>query len=153
MLWRIKNFLKTACGAAIFCLFLSCEFDHGLSPSTTKITGQVRFDDPNSRPSNVDEVRVVTVAKFDLNDLDLGDVYFSTAVRFDLDSAKYEISVPTGTYPLIGVLWKERGKNWDIKKIIGVYNSNCDTNFSPLTVQLTKDQPVVSNVNICAFWK
>lgn len=153
MIWSIKNFLKVACCTAVFCLFSSCEFDQGLSPSTTKITGQVRFDDPNARPSNVDEVRVVTVAKFDLNDLDLGDVYFSTAVRFDLDSAKYEISVPTGTYPLIGVLWKERGKNWDVKKIIGVYNTNCDTNFSPLTVQLTKEQPVVANVNICAFWK
>ncbi|MDZ7359805.1 MAG: hypothetical protein ONB46_03635 [candidate division KSB1 bacterium] len=137
--------------AAVSGLFLSCEFDHGLGPSATKITGRVIFDDPAARPGNVDEVRVVATAKF-LPD-DLGDVYFSTAVRFDLAQSTYEISAPAGTYPVIGVLWKERGKNWDIKKLIGIYGVKKDSTLAPRAVHITKANPVASNVDIFAYWK
>jgi hypothetical protein len=140
------------CAVAVI-LSLSCEVDHGLGPSKTKITGQVKFNNQANRPDNVDEVRVVTTAATDLTDLNLGDFYSSTAVRFDLDSTRFEIAAPVGTYPLIGVLWKARGKNWDINNIIGIYNPKCDNTLDPLSVQLTAESPVADSVNICAFWQ
>jgi len=155
MSWRIKHFFRVihfvVFAAAISGLVLSCEFDHGLGPSATKITGRVIFDDPAARPGNVDEVRVVATAKF-LPD-DLGDVYFSTAVRFDLAQARYEISAPAGSYPVVGVLWKERGKNWDIKKLIGIYGVKKDSTLAPRAVQITKANPVAGNVDIFAYWQ
>ena len=135
---------------------LSCDFDHGLGPSKTKITGAVIFDDRVPRPPDVEEVRVVITAKtlseIFKGEVGLADVYFSTAVNFGKDTAAYEISTPVGTYPLLGVLWKKRGVDWEVNKLIGIYNANCDTTFAPLSVQLTKAQPVTDSVNICAFW-
>ncbi len=140
--------------AAVF--ILSCEVDNGLGPSRIKITGTVVFTNPERRPSNVEEVRVAATAKtlteIIKGEVGLSDVYFSTAVNFGQDTAAYEIAMPRGTYPLVGVLWKERNKDWDVKKIIGIYNLNCDNTIDPLTVQLTKEQPVASNVKICTFW-
>jgi len=157
MIYRFKHFFQVNqfkfFFAAISFLLLSCEFDHGIGPAKTKITGEVIFNNPDNlrpRPTNVDEVRVVVTAAFPPKNL--GDVYFGTAVRFDLERASYEIAAPAGTYPLIGVLWKARGKNWDIKNIIGIYNPNCDNNFNPLSVQLTPASPVADSVNICVFW-
>jgi hypothetical protein len=151
--------------AAICVSFLSCDFEnslgfnHGLGPSTTKITGQVIFDDASARPANVDEVRVAVTSRslteILQGEIGLEDIYFSTPVAFDRKAAAYEISAPFGTYPLLGILWKERGKNWDINinKIIGIYNANCDNTFTPRSVQLTKERPIAEHVDICAFWK
>jgi hypothetical protein len=138
------------CSAVILCLVLSCEFDQGLGPSKTRIAGRVIFLDPASRPGNIDEVRVVALAN--LPPTGFGDVYFSNAVRFDLDTASFEISVPVGTYPAVGVLWKARGKEWAFSNLLGIYGVKLPLEFSLRQVQVTKEHPIVDNVEIAALW-
>lgn len=145
---RLSQFLLFA--AAIFCLSMSCEFDQGLGPSKTRISGKVIFLDPASRPQNVEEVRVIAVAN--LPPAGFGDVYFSNAVRFDLDTASYQLSVPVGNYPAVGVLWKARGKDWAFNNLMGIYGFNPPVDFALKPVQLTESQPVSDDVNVHALW-
>jgi len=136
--------------AAVVCLFLSCEFDQGLGPSKTKISGKVFFIDAASRPSNVEEVRVIAVAN--LPPAGFGDVYSSNAIRFDLDTASYQLSVPVGNYPAVGVLWKARDRDWAFNNLMGIYGFNPPVDFALKPVQLTESQPVLDNVNVYALW-
>lgn len=154
MLWIFKCFFRAVLlvffPAAIFFLFLSCDFDQGLGPSKTRISGKVIFLDAASRPQNVDEVRVIAVAN--LPPAGFGDVYFSNAVRFDLDTASYQLSVPIGNYPAVGVLWKARGKDWAFNNLMGIYGFNPPVDFALKPVQLTESQPVSDNVDVHALW-
>jgi len=156
MLRFFKKLFCVLLVAILSSLFFSCEFDHGLGPSKTRISGVVIFDSSSTRPKNVEEVRVAvtakTLAEILKGEVGLTDIYFGTAVNFGRDTAAYEIALPEGTFPLIGVLWKKRGENWKPTNLIGVYNPNCSRDFSPLAVQLTKERPIASNVNICVFW-
>jgi len=136
--------------AALSCLFFSCEFDQGLGPSKTKITGKVFFTDTNLRPSNVDEVRVIAVSQ--LPPSGFGDIYFSNAVRFDLDTATYEIQLPPGNFPAAGVLWKPRGKDWAITNLLGLYGFIPPLTFSLKAVQVTEEKPVAENIDVFALW-
>jgi len=131
-------------------LFWSCDFDQGLGPSTTKITGRVVFVDSATRPDNIDEVRVVATAT--LPPAGFGDVYFSNPVRFDVDTANYEIAVPVGKYQAIGVLWKPRGRDWSFTNLLGIYGLQLPLNINIKTVELSKQQPVAANVDIYALW-
>jgi hypothetical protein len=160
MIRKSKNVLRLtwlALFAAAFCLFLSCgefdrifDFDQGLGPSKTRIIGKVIFDDPSTRPRNVEEVRVVAVANLPPNAF--GDVYFSNALRFDLDTASYEISAPVGDYPAIGVLWKPRNKDWSFSNILGIYGVKFPFEFELKPIHLTQEQPVADSVEISAYW-
>ena len=131
-------------------LVLSCEFDHGLGPSKTRITGKVLFVDTSLRPSNVDEVRVIAVSQ--LPPSGFGDIYFSNAVRFDQDTATYEIQLPAGNFPATGVLWKPRGKDWAITNLLGLYGFTPPVAFSLKSVQITNEQPVAENIDVYALW-
>ncbi|MDZ7290711.1 MAG: hypothetical protein ONB44_23375 [candidate division KSB1 bacterium] len=131
-------------------MFLSCEFDQGLGPSKTKIAGKVIFLDTASRPDNVDEVRVIAVSA--LPPSGFGDVYFSNAVRFDVDTAAYELSAPFGSYPAVGVVWKARGKNWSLTNLMGIYGFKPPFEFALQSVQVTKERPVADNVDVFALW-
>lgn len=135
---------------AALCLLCSCEFDQGLGPSKTKITGRVVFVDVASRPDNIDEVRVVATAS--LPPAGFGDVYFSNPVRFDADTAIYEIAVPVGKYQAIGVLWKPRGRDWSFTNLLGIYGLQLPLNIEVKSVELTKQQPIAENVDLYALW-
>ncbi len=154
MILRCKFVTRTSqfvlLSAAALFLFLSCDFDQGLGPSKTRISGKVIFLDAASRPSNVEEVRVIAVAN--LPPAGFGDVYFSDAVRFDLDTASYQLSVPIGNYPAVGVLWKARGKDWAFNNLMGIYGFNPPLEFSLKAVELTREQPVADNLNVFALW-
>jgi len=136
--------------AVISCLFLSCDFDQGIGPSKTRITGKVVFLDTNLRPSNVDEVRVIAVSQ--LPPSGFGDIYFSNAVRFDKDTADYEIQLPAGNFPAAGVLWKPRGKDWAITNLLGIYGFIPPVTFSLKAVEVTREKPVAENIDIFALW-
>jgi hypothetical protein len=154
MIWSFKHLFRivrfTFFAAAILFLFLSCDFDQGLGPSKTRITGKVLFLDTNLRPANVDEVRVIAVSQ--LPPSGFGDIYFSNAVRFDQDTAAYEIQLPAGNFPAAGVLWKPRGKDWAITNLLGIYGFTPPVTFSLKAVEVTQDQPVAENVDIFALW-
>lgn len=144
---RWLRFLAIAAFAALW----SCELDQGLGPSKTRITGNVVFVDTASRPDNIDEVRVVATAS--LPPAGFGDVYFSDPVRFDVDTATYEISAPLGTYSAIGVLWKPRGRDWSFTNLLGIYDVKLfPPQFTLKPVHLTEEHPVVDTVEISAYW-
>jgi hypothetical protein len=136
--------------AVTLCLFQSCEFDQGLGPQKTKITGSVMFVDTASRPQNVDEVRVVASAEFP--PAGIADIYFSNAVRFDRDTAAYEILAPEGSYAAIGVLWKPHGGDWSFSSLLGFYGFKPPLEASLRPVHLTKEKPVATGVDIFALW-
>lgn len=146
-LLRAVRFAFLTATAAVF---LSCDFDQGIGPSPTRITGKVLFLDTNLRPSNVDEVRVIAVSQ--LPPSGFGDIYFSNPVRFDKDTADYEIQLPAGNFPAAGVLWKARGKDWAITNLLGIYGFTPPVSFSLKSVEVTQDNPVAENIDIFALW-
>jgi hypothetical protein len=134
--------------AVIFFLFPSC--DQGLGPQKSKITGNVLFVDSASRPQNVDEVRVVASAAFP--PAGIADIYFGNAVKFDRDTAAYEILAPLGTYAAVGVLWKPHGGDWSFSSLLGFYGFTPPLEASLKPVHLTEEQPVASGIDIFALW-
>lgn len=135
-----------------FSIFLltACEFDQGLGVLKSRITGQVVYLNEDSRPDNIDEVRVVAVANFPPSGL--SDVFFSEAIPFEQDTARYEILLPFGEYPAVGVLWKPRGKDWSFTSLLGFYGFEPPASASLLPVNLTRDQPIAVNIDLFALW-
>jgi hypothetical protein len=133
-----------------FLLFTACEFDQGLGVLKSRISGQVVYVNADSRPDNIDEVRVVAVANFPPSGL--SDVFFSEAIPFERDTANYEILLPFGEYPAVGVLWKPRGKDWSFTSLLGFYGFEPPASASLLPVNLTPDEPFATNVDIFALW-
>jgi len=134
-------------------LLWSCEFDQGLGPSMTKISGRVIFHKTGTLPSNIAEVRVVAVAS--LPPSGFGDVYQSEKLSKNLDTAAFKIAVPVGTYPALGVLWKPEGHDWSIANILGIYDVQLHTLplvFSLKSIQVAEEHPVIDTLNIHAYW-
>ncbi|RIK52545.1 hypothetical protein DCC62_32875 [candidate division KSB1 bacterium] len=147
MLKTCSWFLFSVMAAA----FLSCNFDQGLGVLESKISGKVYFLGTDSRPQNVDEVRVVAAANFPPQGF--GDVFFSEAIPFAGDSAAYEMPLPVDNYPAVAVLWKPRGEDWNFTSLLGFYGFDPRTLSARLQpVNLTNDQPVADHVDIVALW-
>lgn len=147
MLKSCSWFLLSVMAAA----FLSCNFDQGLGVLESKISGKVYFLGTDSRPQNVDEVRVVAAANFPPQGF--GDVFFSEAIPFAGDSAAYEMPLPVDNYPAVAVLWKPRGEDWNFTSLLGFYGFDPRTLSARLQpVNLTNDQPVADHVDIVALW-
>lgn len=143
----MKNFLTLLLAAVVF---QACEFDTGLGLSPSKISGRVLFLSTDFRPSNVDEVRVVAAANFP--PASIADVFFSEAIRFDKDTADYEIILPFGTYPAVAVLWKPRGQDWALESLLGFYGFKPPLEANLKAVSLTEAQPIASRIDMPALW-
>ena len=131
-------------------LFQACEFDTGLGLSPSKISGRVLFLSTDFRPSNVDEVRVVAAANFP--PASIADVFFSEAIRFDKDTADYQIILPYGTYPAVAVLWKPRGQDWALESLLGFYGFQPPLQASLKAVTLSREQPIAGSIDVPALW-
>ncbi|MEK7728741.1 MAG: hypothetical protein AAB354_10035, partial [candidate division KSB1 bacterium] len=131
-------------------LFHGCEFDQGLGLSPSKIAGKVFFNGEPDSTVSVDEVRVVAAANFP--PASIADVFFSEAIRFDKDTADYEIILPYGTYPAVAVLWKPRGEDWALESLLGFYGFQPPLQASLKTVTLTREQPIAANIDVPALW-
>ena len=132
-------------------LLAGCEFDKGLDVLKSRISGEVVFLGTESRPDNIDEVRVVAVANFPPSGL--ADVFFSEAIPFDRDTAKYEILLPLGDYPAVGVLWKPRGKDWAFTSLLGFYGFEPPASASLQPVTLTENEPIATDIDLFALWE
>lgn len=132
-------------------LTTGCEFDTGLDVLKSRISGVVVYLGTESRPDNIDEVRVVAVANFPPSGL--ADVFFSEAIPFDRDTARYEILLPLGDYPAVGVLWKPRDKDWAFTSLLGFYGFEPPASASLLPVTLTDKEPVAANIDLFALWE
>lgn len=144
---RVLRLLAFAC---LLPLLTACELDHGLGLLESRITGSVIYLGSERRPDNIDEVRVVAVANFPPTGI--ADVYFSDALPFDRDTADYQILLPLGDYPAVGVLWKPRGQDWSFTSLLGFYGFQPPATASLQPVRLTPQQPVAADIDIFALW-
>ena len=136
-------------------LVLSCNYDHGMDPVHTKISGEVVFEN-GPPPGYVREAVFIAAKKLPPDNL-LTDVAFSDPLLFDRDTArtvpdtvKYELIVDAGTYAASGVLWRRENESWDIANILGVYTA--PGQITPKEIELTQEHPVADSVNIFANW-
>ncbi|MGH7494159.1 MAG: hypothetical protein ACREOO_17430 [bacterium] len=134
---------------------LSCNYDHGVDPVPTKISGEVIFAN-TPPPDYVREAVFIAAKKLPPDNL-LTDVVFSDPLLFDTDTARtepdtvrYELIVDAGKYVTSGVLWRRQNEPWDIANILGVYTA--PGQITPQAIELTPEHPVADNVNIIANW-
>lgn len=126
---------------------LRCEIDKGLGPLTTGITGTITFR--GSWPENTEQILVVASTEFPpqgISQLDVGE-----PLPLGVDSARYTIYLPPGLYRAVAVVWKEKGYEWNVNNIIGVYFVGGDS-LSPGQVQVPRGH-LVEGVNMVANFK
>jgi hypothetical protein len=126
---------------------LRCEIDKGLGPLTSGISGTITFR--GTWPENTEQILVVASTDFppqSISQLDMGE-----PLPLNVDSAHYTIYLPPGLYRAIAVVWKEKGYEWNVNNIIGVYFAGSDS-LSPGQVQVP-DGAVVKGVNMVANFK
>ncbi|MCR4439694.1 MAG: hypothetical protein QHJ34_10005 [bacterium] len=133
--------------AAAFLLVLSCEIDKGLAPITSGIRGTIAFR--GAWPANTEQVLVVASTDFPpqgISQLDMGE-----PLPMGVDSAQYTIYLPPGLYRAVAIVWKEKGYEWNVNNIIGVYFAGKDS-LSPGQVEVPKGT-VVQGVNMTADFR
>lgn len=135
--------------------FTSCDIDHGLGVSDSRIRGHLILPDMSLRPDYFEAVRVVALTK----KLDEGDITLNDAViaNFSVDlgvaNPTYDLPAPISKYEFIGAVWKQRGKSWDYTNIFGFYGFDPDSfKYDVKPVYLTEDQPIVDNIDIVCDW-
>lgn len=135
--------------------FSGCDFNHGVEPIRTKITGAIIFD--GIPPWYAREARVVLAKKFPPDNL-LTDLVYSDPLPFNKDdtrthpdTVRYELVAQAGVYPAVGVLWRRSGQPWDIANVIGLYVSQ--TELSPKSVVIDDATPIVSGVDVNVDWR
>ncbi|RQW05319.1 hypothetical protein EH222_10065 [candidate division KSB1 bacterium] len=135
--------------------FISCEIDHGLGVSTSRIRGHLVLPDMSLRPDYFEAVRVVALTKtLDAQDITLNDAVFSNfSVDLEHPNPSYDLPAPLSKYEFIGAVWKHRQKGWDYTKIFGFYGFDPDSfKFTSQPVYLTKEQPIVDGIDIVCDW-
>ena len=137
---------------AVWTLFSACEIDHGLGIIESRITGKVIYLHPELKPARVDAVRVVAVVNFPPQGL--GDLVITNkSISLSDPAPDYHLPAPLSHYVLVGAIYREKGKEWDYGNILGLYGVNPDSGrFTPRSVTLTKETPVVENVDIFCDW-
>lgn len=138
---------------ALLIIAISCEVDHGLRPVVYKITGDIVFfkGDP---PENTDRVEVFALKEFPPEDPQ-NFLYLGRSGRLDYsrgDTVSYEVRVSPTEYQLIGVLWKEKGEDWNLTGLMGIYTGETFS-ILPAEVDVTREVPVVENIDFYANWK
>ncbi len=132
---------------ALILIFADCEIDKGLGPLTSGISGTITFR--GAWPANTEQVLVVASTDFPpqgISQLDLGE-----PLPLGVDSAQYTIFLPPGLYRAVAVVWKEKGHEWNVNNIIGVYFTGNDS-LSPGQVQVSPGT-MVKGVNMGVDFK
>jgi hypothetical protein len=135
-------------------IVISCEIDHGLYPINYLIKGTIFFvmGDP---PDSTDRIEVFALKEFPPKDpqnfLYLGQ---SGPIVYDNEerNVEYEIKVSPTSYQLVVLLWKQKNHDLNLTGILGIYTGKDGASFSG-TVEVSKEIPVVENVNIYANWE
>ncbi|NOZ62235.1 MAG: hypothetical protein GXO74_11175 [Calditrichaeota bacterium] len=135
--------------------FHACQMDHGLSPKEYQIKGKVQFFKGNP-PEGTDRIEVFALKEFPpQNPQNL--LYLGRSGPLDYQSGRevsYSIDVSPTTYQFVGVIWKEKGKDWNLTGLMGFYTGSENTfSFFPDSVVVSKEQPIVEDVNFTANWE
>jgi len=130
-------------------LFLSsCEINHGLSPDLGTIRGRIIFQHRTGTVlKQTDEIRVAVSHRFpptEFTELITGPPIDKWAG----DTVRYELVVPFGTYEILGVVWKGKGKPWNLSDVLGYYHKGL--NLLPEPVTVTRENPVADSVDVWA---
>jgi len=135
-----------------------CDYDHGIDPIPYRIKGAITFV---GRPPDwwyIREVRIAAVKKFPLENLTT-DLVFSDPLPISRDTSSaaqtipYELVASPGTYPLIGLLWRQNDSGWNVGNLLGIYGialSRGEFNFKEVGV--SEARPVADSVDIEAYW-
>ena len=127
----------------VLSLFLSCEFDRGLEPLRSRISGVITFS--GDWPAEPEEVRIIAATKFppsDISELVLGET-----LPHDADTYSYKNYMEKGTYKILGVAWREKGGSWGLTSVCGLYFSETESLF-PGEVVIPSEAAMVENINI-----
>lgn len=133
--------------AALSLALVACEVDKGLGPLTSGISGTITFH--GTWPENTEQILVVASTDFPpkgISQLDVGE-----PLPIGVDSAHYTIFLPPGLYRAVAVVWKEKGHEWNVNNIIGVYFVGSDS-LSPGQVEVPQ-RTVVKGINMGANFK
>ena len=129
-------------------LITGCEIDHGLSPDLGSIRGRIIFQHRTGAVLNqTDEIRVAVSHRFPPTEF----TELITSPPLDKwagDTVNYELVVPFGTYEILGVVWKGKGKPWNLSDVLGYYHKGLNLLPEPITV--TKEHPVADSVDVWA---
>lgn len=131
----------------LFLALSACDIDQGLAPLRNGIQGKITF--AGEWPEGTEQILVLASTDFPpqgITQLDMGEP-LPTAV----DECEYTIFVPPGTYRAIGVVWKEKGHEWNVNNIIGLYFLGADS-LSPGVVEVPRDSMVIG-IDIGANFK
>ena len=63
-----------------------------------------------------------------------------------------EIKVSPTSYQLVVLLWKQKNRDLNLTGILGIYTGKDGASFSG-TVEVSKEIPIVENINIYANWE
>lgn len=136
----------------ILIISIACEIDHGLYPISYKITGKVHFF-KGQPPENTDRVEVFALKEFPPQDPQ-NFLYLGRSGSLDYQQGstiKYEVQVSKTSYQLIGLLWKEKGEDWNLTGLMGFYTGGLE-NFFPDSAVVTNENPVAEDIDIYANW-
>ncbi|MGQ9561689.1 MAG: hypothetical protein ACUVWA_14420 [Candidatus Oleimicrobiaceae bacterium] len=148
---RLARFLPSA--ALLLALVTGCEVDHGLYPVQYEIRGTVIFF-KGQPPANTERVEVFALKEFPPKDPQ-NFLYLGRSGPLDFskgDSVRYSIPVAPTSYDLIGVVWKEKGLDWNLTGLMGLYTGDLQS-FLPAPVTVSKRQPAAEGVDIFANWE
>jgi len=129
-------------------LFLACRVDRGLSPDLGVIKGKIIFVHRTSAIlQKTDEIRVAVAKSFPPSEFT--ELITSPPLnKWAGDTVSYELYVPFGTYNILGVVWKGKGKAWNLSDVMGYYHRSEDFLPSPITV--THSHMVVDSIDVYA---
>ncbi|HDP99220.1 MAG TPA: hypothetical protein ENN22_08570, partial [bacterium] len=130
-----------------------CELDHGLFPVNYLIRGKITFF-KGSPPENTDRVEVFALKEFPPQNPE-NFLFLGRSGPLDYQGKnvlEYEIPVSPTSYEFVGVLWKEKGQDWNLTGLMGFY-TGATGSFFPDTVFLSPDQPIVEDVDFTANWE
>jgi hypothetical protein len=135
--------------------FLTCDVDHGLGVSQSRIQGRLILPDMSQRPDYFQAVRIVALTKtLDADDVSLNDAVFSNkSIDLGVPNPTFDLPAPISKYEFVGAVWKHRDKGWDYTKIFGFYGFDPDSfKYDVKPIYLTKAQPIVDNIEIVCDW-
>jgi hypothetical protein len=150
LFFQEKNIKKLFSFFLLFLFLFGCEFDQGLGPLNSKISGQLVYFGSEFKPANIGEVRVAALLNFPPSGLN--DIIFSDPLEFNSDTVDYELYLPVGEYRAIVVLWKASGENWSFNSLLGLYGFAPPDQFELRGLSITKENPILENVNLFALW-
>jgi len=81
-------------------------------------------------------------------------LYLSRSGPLNFSAGKqvpYDILVSPTDYDLVGLLWREKDKDWDLTGLMGFYTGE-GTSILPVPVEISKEKTVASDINIYANW-